>query len=72
MRLGQWFLGDSGGGKRAECGSMENSRARIAGSTADAQASVSGVTALEVVRRSEIQDAFCRWSWREWLMDDGG
>lgn len=72
LRLGQCFLGDSGGGKRDECGSMENSRVRIAGSIADTQASLSGVTALEVVRRSEIQDVLCRWSWHEWLMDDGG
>ena len=72
MRLGQCYLGDSGDGKRDKCGSMENSQVCIAASMADTQASVSGIVALEVVRKSDIQDIFCRWSWHEWLMDDGG
>lgn len=70
LRLEGCYLGDPGGGKRDKCGSMENSHVRIAASIADARASGSGIVALEVVRKSEIQDVFCRWSWHVWLMVD--
>lgn len=43
---------------------------RIAASVQTRPGRGSGIVALEVVRKSEIQDVFCRWSWHVWPMVD--